>query len=94
MMARDAERMGWPSSGHGRTKALRRPESIAVLMLVGFFVGSAVLCLGSLGPPLWAVATGKLFEAPANNSSSPRPKAALRSFGDIFADQAGSKPVK
>ena len=97
MMARGAEAMSWPSSGRGKAKSPRRPESILTLGLVAFFVGSAVLCLGSLGPPLWAVMTGKLFEAPAYESS-PRPKAALRPFGDVFADQVGStaagKPAK
>jgi hypothetical protein len=95
MMARDTERMSWSLLGR---RPVRRRESIAVHMLAGLFVGSAVLCLGSLGPPLWAVVSGKLFEAPAYDPSSPRPKAALRPFGDIFADQigstAGGKPAK
>jgi len=95
MMARDAEGTNWLGRGSARPQ---RPELIVILVLVAFFVGSAVLCLGSLGPPLWAVVNGKLFEAPAHDPSSPRPKAALRPFGDIFADQVGStaggKPTK
>jgi hypothetical protein len=73
------------------TERMKRP-SIVVVALVALFVGSAALCLGLLGPPLWTLATTKLMPTQTTRDAPAlRPKAALKPFGAILADQAGTR---
>ena len=93
MLNRAAEEIARPWREMTPMRPRRRREPAAGLALVAFFVAAAVLGVGLIAPIVWDVVTTKFLKAgPAYERSAPRPKAALKPFGAILADQIGDRP--